>query len=472
MTGQKLVGWGGCAEWSSPDEPYLVSHLSTGFFVENPDAVSEIAIDRVCIFASDGELLYEDPLRVKVDGEWEEYTGPLKPHEKLLTGLEYYELPPPKSEAEILCAYTVEIFWSWTDKEGLPLTGWATTLNVVRKATDPYDVVDIMVWRTTQMVNMEQVLKPEKPKKVYNIGVTQILTHPDLDATRQGFIDQMADEGFIEGVNVNYDFRNPEGDLTEAERIAEAFVSEKVDLILSITTPSSQACVEAAKDTDIPVVFAAVTAPVVAGIVSTWDAPRPDNVTGVSDFPDIKAQMELIKEICPYVTTLGVIYNPAEENSVLQIGQLEAIKAEVGIGDIVEAEVATTAEVYDAAMFLVVSGCDAIWIPSDNTVVSGLEAVIAVGEDNDIPVFGETESMVDGGCIATEGVDYTWEGEQAGRYAARILRGEFAGDIPVVKCSGEALVLVVNPAAAERMGVVEIPDSVLQRADRIVVEEP
>ena len=121
---------------------------------------SEIAIDHVCIFASDGDLLYEGPLRVEADDEWEEYTGPLKPHEKLLTGLEYYELPPPKSEAEILCAYTVEIFWSGA-KEGLPLTGWATTLNVVRKATEPYDVVDIMVWRTTQMVNMEQALDSE-----------------------------------------------------------------------------------------------------------------------------------------------------------------------------------------------------------------------------------------------------------------------------------------------------------------------
>ena len=157
---QKLVGWGGCAEYSYPGETD-VNHLETGFFVENPDCVSEIAIDRVCIFASDGDLLYEGPLRVEADDEWEVYTGPLKPHEKLLTGLDYYELPPPKSEAEILCAYTVEIFWTWTDKRGLPLTGWATTLNVVRKATEPYDVVDIMVWRTTQMVNMEQALDSE-----------------------------------------------------------------------------------------------------------------------------------------------------------------------------------------------------------------------------------------------------------------------------------------------------------------------
>ena len=464
MTGQKLVGQGVCMEWTWPGEPY-VNHADTAFFLTNPDCVSEITIENICVFAYDGTVVYEGLLRVKVDDEWEVYTGPLKPHQTLQTSLSYYDLPELEYEVEMW--YTVEVFWNGA-KEGLPLTGWAASWNVVREAGNG-EAIDIIMWGTTQMVNMEQVL--EAPKKVYNIGVTQILTHPDLDATRQGFIDQMAKKGFIEGVNVNYDFRNAEGDLPEAERIAQEFVSEEVDLILSITTPSSQACVAAAEGTGIPVVFAAVTEPVAAGIVSTWDAPRPDNVTGVSDFPDIKAQMELIKEILPEATVLGVIYNPDEANSVLQIGQLEAIKAEVGIEDIVEAEVATPEDVYDAAELLVDSGCDAIWIPTDNTANLGLEDIIAVAEDeeNKIPLFGPTVETVERGCIATEGVDYTWEGEEAGRYAARILKGKFAGDIPVVKCSGEALVLAVNPAAAERMGV-EIPQSVLDREPRIVGE--
>jgi len=162
MTGQKLVGWGGGAEWSWPDQTD-VYQLKTGFFVENPDAVSEIDIDWVRIFASDGEVIYEGKLLVTVDDELVEYEGPLKPHEKLVTGLENYELPPPKSEAEISCAYTVEIFWSWTDNKGLPLTGWASSMIVVRD--DGGETIDILPWSTTQMVNMEQVLTPDKPKK-------------------------------------------------------------------------------------------------------------------------------------------------------------------------------------------------------------------------------------------------------------------------------------------------------------------
>ena len=460
MTGQKLVGQGGCFKFPPElDETYVT--FNTMFWFTNPDSVSEITIERISVFALDGTVVYDSAVDDWIEDPNWTWTEPMKPHE--MRGMELSEYLPPSFETEGM-VYTVEIFWTWTDKRGLPLTGWATLASVKRGADG--HIIEFTSGYGTQMLNMEQVL--EAPKKVYNIGVTQILTHPDLDATRQGFIDQMAKEGFIEGKNVKYDFRNPEGDLTKAESIAQKFVSEDVDLILSITTPSSQACVEAAKVTDIPVVFAAVTEPVAAGIVSKWDAPRDDNVTGVSDFPDVKAQMELIKEILPGATVLGVIYNPDEVNSVLQIGQLKAIMAEVGIEKLVEAYCWTTAEVAAAANSLV-GKCDAFWIQEDNTVVSGLGAVIAVGEENQIPVFGSAVTTVERGCIATEGVDYTWEGEQAGRYAARILKGEFAGDIPVVKCSGEALVLVVNLGAAERMGVT-IPDSVLDRADRIVGE--
>ena len=462
MTGQKLVGQGICGRQPLPD-PETYETFNTMFIFTNPDCVSEITIDRISIFDYDGTVIYDSARDGWIEDEVT-WTKPMKSHE--LRGIELSEYLPSSEEEEFYTFCTVEVFWTKSHKEGLPLTGWAST-GIVRRNTEG-GILGFESMAETQMVNMEQVLKPEKPKKVYNIGITQIVTHPDLDAVRHGFIKQMAEEGFVEGVNVEYDFRNPEEDLTEAARIAEEFVGEKVDLILSITTPSSQACVEAARGTDIPVVFAAVTAPVESGIVSTWDAPRPDNVTGVSDFPDTKAQMELIKEILPEATVLGVIYNPDNLAPVMQIDQLKDIMADVGIEDIVEATVATPEDVYEAAMSLV-GRCDAIWIPEDGTVSSALESVVVVAEANQIPLFGSMQEMVEGGCIATYDVDYTWEGEEAGRYAARILKGEFAGDIPVGRCSGENLLLVVNPAAALRMGVT-IPQSVLDRADRIVGE--
>jgi len=303
-------------------------------------------------------------------------------------------------------------------------------------------------------------------KMEYRIGESVIIEHPDLFSDQYGFRKAMAEAGFVEGVNVEYIFLCAEGDVSIAKTIADRFVSEKVDLIHAITTPNSQACVAAAEGTGIPVVFSTCTAPAVAEIVSTWDAPRPDaNVTGVSDMADMKAQMEMIKDIMPELSVLGVIYNAGEPNSVVQIGQLKDIMADVGIDELVEATCPTTAEVATAAAALI-GRCDAIYIPTCNTAVSGLEAIIAVAEENQIPFFGSTGDMVDRGCIAAIGATYSWIGEKAGHYAARILKGEFAGDIPVVMCAPEACPLVVNPAAAEKMGIT-IPQSVILKADRV-----
>lgn len=305
---------------------------------------------------------------------------------------------------------------------------------------------------------------PAQPE-VYRIGECVIIEHPDLFMDQEGFHQAMAEAGFVEGVNVEYTFLCAEGDMSIAKSIADRFVSEKVDLIHAITTPNAQACVAAAEGSGIPVVFSTCTAPAAAAIVSTWDAPRPDNVTGVSDMADMKAQMELIKEIMPELSVLGVIYNAGEVNSVVQMDQLKDIMADVGIEKLVEGTCSTTADVATAAAALI-GRCDAIYIPTDNTAVSGLEAIIAVAEENQIPFFGSTGDMVDRGCISAKGADYTWIGAEAGRYAARILNGESAGNIPVVCCAPEACKLVVNPGAAERMGIT-IPQSVIAEAERI-----
>jgi putative ABC transport system substrate-binding protein len=304
-------------------------------------------------------------------------------------------------------------------------------------------------------------------EEVIRIGECVIIEHPDLSSDQDGFHEVVDSWAETKGVNVEYTFQCAEGDMSLAKTIADRFVSEKVDLIHAITTPNAQACVAAAEGTGIPVVFSTCTAPAVAGIVSTWDAPRPDaNVTGVSDMADMKPQMEMIKDICPDAKVLGVIYNAGEANSVVQVEQIRELMADVGIEELVEASCSTTAEVATAAASLI-GRCDVIYIPTDNTAVSGLEAIIAVAEENKIPFFGSTGDMVDRGCIAAQGADYSWIGQEAGRYAVRILEGESPGDIPVVCCAPEACLLVVNPGAAERMGIT-IPQSVIDEAARVV----
>lgn len=300
---------------------------------------------------------------------------------------------------------------------------------------------------------------------VYKIGISQIVTHPALDANRQGFIDQLAAEGFVEGENISYDSRIAEGDMTIAASIAQKFVADKVDLVLAIATPTAQACVKAVGGTDIPVVFGSVTDPVAAELIDSWDAPG-GQVTGISDWADVGTQIQLVLDIVPGVSSLGTIYNAGEVNSVVQIDELKKAAPGLGIGNIVEVSAASSAEVLTAAQSLV-GRVDAIWIPTDNTVVSAFEAVVGVCEDNQIPLFAADTATVERGAIGTPGIDYYVLGMECGKVAARILRGESPADIPVVKSPMTDLYL--NPAAADRLGVT-IPQSVLDRATEIVGE--
>lgn len=154
---QKLVGQTTCVEW---EHDGILWSMPGGVTITNPDCVSEITIDRVFIFAYDGTVVYEGPLRVKVDDVWEEYTGPVRPHQLLQSSLEYYGVLERPMELEVEMQYTVEVFWTWTDKEGLPLTGWVPIFTIKRDASTG-DLIDLEFGGVVQMVNMEQKLKPE-----------------------------------------------------------------------------------------------------------------------------------------------------------------------------------------------------------------------------------------------------------------------------------------------------------------------
>jgi putative ABC transport system substrate-binding protein len=299
----------------------------------------------------------------------------------------------------------------------------------------------------------------------YTIGVFQIATHPALDVAREGFIDQMADEGYVEGENVEYILRNAEGDISVAATIADYFVSENVDLIFSIATDCTQAAAAAVEGTDIPVVFAAVTDPVAAGVADSWEIPG-GQVTGASDWADVEAQVQLGMDIYQ-ADSLGVIYNAGEVNSVVQVDILKDAKSSLGITEIVEATAATTADVSAAAESLVGS-VDAIWEPSDNTVATAIASVVAVCEDNAIPLFCSDVNMARAGAISGLGLDYYVNGQTAAELAARILEGEDPGSIAIA--TTPMTIVYLCQAAAERMGVT-IPPDVYATATEVCEED-
>lgn len=298
----------------------------------------------------------------------------------------------------------------------------------------------------------------------FNIGLTQFATHPAADAGRLGFVAALADAGYVEDENVAYDYQNPEGDATVEQTIARKFVDDEVDLIFSFGTRISQQCIQAAKGTDIPVLFCAITDPVAAEMVSDWDHPG-ENVTGTSDMIEVESNVELILAIVPGVTKLGTLYNASEVNSVVLNDKLKEVCSPLGI-EVVERTVSTSADISTAAQSLV-GQVDAIWIGTDNTVVSGLEALIKVCEDNVIPFFPSDDPSIEKGGIATLGFDYYDVGYQTGEMAVRILEGTPADEIPVEL--GKTFSYTVNTKAAERYGVT-IPQEILDKALTIYEE--
>lgn len=302
-------------------------------------------------------------------------------------------------------------------------------------------------------------------EEVEKIGISQIVTHPALDATREGIIQGLADKGYVDGENIIIDYQNSEGDMSLVASIAQQFVTDKVDLIISIATPNTQAAINAAKGTGIPVVFTAVTDPVGSEMVSNWESHPDENVTGVSDMIVVSDDVDLIVDILPGVKKLGTLYNAGESNSVFLVEKLNEACDAIGI-EVVEKTVSTSADVLTAAQSLV-GQADAIWVGTDNTVVTAFEALVGVCEDNDIPLFAADEDSIVRGAIAAYSFDYYDIGYQTGEMVAKILAGTPASEIPVEK--GKIISLSVNTAAAERMGVT-LPQAIIDKAKTVYEE--
>ena len=302
--------------------------------------------------------------------------------------------------------------------------------------------------------------EPKKDAKQVNLGIIQIVEHPALDAARQGFLDTMAENGYKEGENLVVDFQSAQGDQSTLQSIANKFVNDKKDMVLAIATPSATAMANAT--TEIPILITAVTDPVEAKLVESLEKPG-TNVTGTTDMNPVTEQLALIKELVPDAKNVGIVYNSSEVNSEVQVKI--AREAAPGLGfTLHEATVTATNEVMQAAQSLV-GKVDAIYLPTDNTVISSLSAVLQVAEENKIPVIAGESNSVEEGALATLGIDYYKLGAQTAEIALRVLNGENPAELPVEAQKGADI--VINLKAAERFGVT-VSDEVKAKAAQII----
>jgi len=295
------------------------------------------------------------------------------------------------------------------------------------------------------------------------IGITQIVEHPALDAARDGFIAALEEAGFKEGEDVVYDLQNAQGDFTNATSIAQKFKDDKVDIIFAIATPTAQAALQV--NQDIPIVITAVTDPVAANLAKSWESSG-NNLTGMSDAAPNKQQVELIPRFLPEAKNVGTIYNAGEANSVVQVEVAKEACKELGL-NLIEVTVSNSSEVLMAAQSLA-GRVEAIYIVTDNTVVSALESVIKVCNQEKIALIVADPSTVDKGALASYGIDYFSLGKKSGEIALKIIKGAKPSDIPIQTITDpKDLQFVVNLDTAKILGI-SISEEIIKEADKII----
>lgn len=291
------------------------------------------------------------------------------------------------------------------------------------------------------------------------IGIGQFAEHASLDNCKNGFLAGLEEAGYKEGENLKVVFDNAQADGGTANQITNDFVAKKVDLICAIATPMAQSAFGSAKDSNIPVIFTAVTDPVLAELAKDDKTPN-GNITGTSDKLPVEKQLEMIRKVLPEAKTIGILYSTSEINSVSAIEEYKAAAAGFGF-EIVESGIATPADIPLATDNLL-EKVDCINNLTDNTVVSSLPVILNKAAAKKIPVFGSEVEQVKIGCLAAVGLDYYDLGVQTGKMAAQVLKGEKKASEINFQVIEEAA-FYGNTAVAENLGVT-LPDDLVSSA--------
>ena len=296
-------------------------------------------------------------------------------------------------------------------------------------------------------------------KESYTIGIEQFAEHGSLDNCREGFLKGLEDEGIKEGDNLTVKYKNAAADMGTAKQISDSLVSDKVDLVCAIATPSAQSAYNAAMKADIPVIYTAVTDPVAAELADK-DGKPVGEVTGTSDKLPVEEQLKMIREMLPDAKKIDIMYTTSEANSVSAIEEYKSLVKKYDF-ELVEKGITTTADVSLAADDLL-SKVDCITNLTDNTVVASLPTILDKANEKKIPVFGSEIEQVKIGCLAAEGIDYIALGKQTGKMAAKVLKGEAEASEQNFETITEPG-FYVNNKVAENLGIT-VPDDLANNA--------
>ena len=308
--------------------------------------------------------------------------------------------------------------------------------------------------------------KDDSSSKTYNLGIIQFAEHGSLDNCREGFLKGLEAEGIKEGDNLTVKYKNAAADMGTAKQISDSLVSDKVDLVCAIATPSAQSAYNATKDSDIPVVYTAVTSPKAAGFVDK-EGKNVGNITGTSDLVLADKQLKLIRQMMPKAKNVGIFYSTNEANSKAGIEAYEKVADKYGF-KIITQGITASADMPMAADSLL-KKVDCITNLTDNLVVSNMQTYLQKANKLNIPVFGSEVEQVKLGCVACVGIDFVKLGKQTGKMAAKVLKGEKkASEMPFETITEAGLYL--NTKVAENLGITvedDLKNSAVETYDSI-----
>ena len=310
---------------------------------------------------------------------------------------------------------------------------------------------------STDTATTDEAATADTDKPAKTLAITQIVEHPSLDEMRRGIIDELADNGYVEGQNLTVNFQSAQGNTATAGQIAKQFAGDNPDAIVAISTPSAQSIVASTKT--IPVIYTAISDPVAAKLINENNVPIQSNVTGLSSELPIAPQLDNIQKIVPNAKTIGYVYSPGEINSVVVLNQLKKLAPARGL-KILDVTANRPTDVAMATRSLA-GRVDVIYTSLDNNVVSGFEAMAGAANELDIPVIASDEFSVRRGATAALGVnDYDF-GRTTGKMVYRVLSGEAVNTIkPEVM---NTLTLYASPKHAAEQGV-SLTDDLLKNA--------
>lgn len=284
-------------------------------------------------------------------------------------------------------------------------------------------------------------------EKEIQIGITQIVEHPSLDAARKG-LEKVLQKNLGEKVEIEY--QSAQGDFGTAQLIAKSYVNSKKDVIVAISTPSAQAALNATKQ--IPIVYTAVTDPKAAGLSGK-------NITGTTDMSPLEEQLNLLKYLLPKAKKIGFLYNPSEQNSISLLRQFTTLAKERQL-QVIEKGVNTVNDM-NLALNSLLRQVDVLYIPTDNLVTSSETLLIQQANRKSIPVIASVESSVKKGALATVSIDYEKLGYQTGERILEILKGKSPNQIKVEGL--RQTTLVINERIAKKYGI-SVKQEVLKEA--------